>query len=166
MLTSGEESTSVRSSVQSTNYTITQNLEANKVGLELGSDGKTIVEATGRTKTSSSVSLVFKHRVFWGNVDNKVLSAVSVLPSNELRTDFRKEITGITTASDEYFCIAYPSSLGRLSKIVYNGAAPVLDDFEQPTEIEITNASGAQIRYYYYVSKNPGAFNNSILAFS
>lgn len=166
LLESNEESNSVRSSIQSSNYTITQNLEANKVGLELGSDGKTIVEATGRTRTSSSVSLTFKHRVFWGNTDSKTLTAVSSLINNELRNDFRKEITGITTDGDEYFCFAYPSVLGRLSKIVYNGAAPVLDDFEQPVEISITNASGATIRYYYYISKNPGAFNNSILAFS
>ena len=51
-----------------------------------------------------------------------------------------------------------------MSKIVQNGATPLLDGGFVKSEVSVTNAAGVAIDYYVYRTDKPGALkNNSFL---
>lgn len=146
------------------NTTYTQTISAPKYGLMVS--GSNVVPASGNDSKSASTSITFKHRLYYGAVtSNNPLEDVIKALTSELISTKTKEITNITTTGNQYYCFAYPASLGKLTKITQDGATPVLTAFTLLENINITNAAGLQIAMYVYVSNNVGAFTNNILKF-
>ena len=115
--------------------------------------------------TQATCSVSFRYRTFIGKTTNANPINKTGLTDNGLVTSRAKTVTSVTTNAGEYYCYMYPKTLGALTKIIQNGATPVLAAFRQ-TEINIINESGASISYYVYTSVNSGAFKNVELAFS
>lgn len=135
--------------------TYTQTLTAPKQGLMV--QGSQVVAAQGSDSTSDSATVTFLDRIYYGSSDNP-------RSGTKLQRGRASTLNGITTSATQYFVYSYPSSLGALTKITQNGAAPILDDFTRTTQT-ITNEAGFQIEYYVYTSKNKGAFTNVELKF-
>ena len=147
------------------NTTYTQTISAPKLGLMV--KGSDVVKAEGvNDSKSASTSITFKHRLYYGAVTSNNPSGEDIKTlTNELVSTKTKEITNITTTGNQYYCFAYPASLGKLTKITQDGATPVRTAFTLLENIKITNAAGLQIAMYVYVSNNVGAFTNNILKF-
>lgn len=146
------------------NTTYIQTISAPKYGLMVS--GSNVVPASGNDSKSASTYITFKHRLYYGAVtSNNPSGDVIKALTSELVSTKTKEITNITTTGDQYYCFAYPASLGKLTKITQDGATPVLTAFTLLENIKITNAAGLQIAMYVYVSNNVGAFTNNILKF-
>lgn len=144
-----------------TNTTISQNLYAPKLGLMVS--GSSVAPASGEDKTTVSASVTFKDRLYYGVVSSSTPNEAAIKAlTNELVSSRTKTISNITT--NQYYCYAYPQSLGALTKITQDGATPVLGAFTQKT-LTITNAAGLSVALYVYVSNNPGAFTNNELKF-
>lgn len=158
---SGNESGLLTLNNITTNTTISQNLYAPKLGLMVS--GSNVAPASGEDKTTTSVSVTFKDRLYYGVVSSFTPNEATIKAlTNELVSNRTKTISNITT--NQYYCYAYPQSLGALTKITQDGATPVLGAFTQKT-LTITNAAGLSVALYVYVSNNPGAFTNNELKF-
>lgn len=144
-----------------TNTTISQNLYAPKLGLMVS--GSNVTPASGEDKTTASVSVTFKDRLYYGVVSSSTPTESNIKAlTNELVSSRVKTVSNITAS--QYYCYAYPQSLGALTKITQDGATPVLGAFTQKT-LTITNAAGLSVALYVYISNNPGAFTNNELKF-
>ena len=144
-----------------TNTTISQNLYAPKLGLMVS--GSNVTPASGEDKTTASASITFKDRLYYGVVSSSTPTESNIKAlTSELVSNRAKTISNITAS--QYYCYAYPQSLGALTKITQDGATPVLGAFTQKT-LTITNAAGLSVALYVYVSNNPGAFTNNELKF-
>lgn len=141
------------------NKTYTVNLVAPKKGLMLS--GSTIVAATGNDTTKATAQVSFQHKRMWGVTTDPVNITFDAF---DLANSRAKTITGVTANTTQYYYYAYPKTLGALTKITQNGAAPVIEDFNR-VEKTIVNAAGASIAYYIYTTKNKGAFTNVELKF-
>lgn len=141
------------------NKTYTVNLVAPKKGLMLS--GSTIVAATGNDTTKATAQVSFQHKRMWGVTTDPVNITFDAF---DLANSRAKTITGVTANTTQYYYYAYPKTLGALTKITQNGAAPVIEDFNR-VEKTIVNAAGASIVYYIYTTKNKGAFTNVELKF-
>ena len=76
-------------------------------------------------------------------------------------------MTGVSTTASEYYVYAYPSKLGKLSKITMNDATPLLDGgFTFQTLTVKDPETGKQIEYNVYTSEQQGAFTNAKLDFA
>lgn len=146
----------------STNHTSKVTLSAPKKGLMVS--GTMVVPASGNDTTSATASVTFQHRRYYGVTTSATPTDIKSLASTGLVTSKGGTLTGVTANTSQYFCYAYPKSLGALSKITQNGAAPVLEDFNR-TEVTIVNDAGLSIVYYVYTTKNKGAFTNVELKF-
>lgn len=141
------------------NKTYTVNLVAPKKGLMLS--GSTIIAATGNDTTKATAQVSFQHKRMWGVTTDPVNITFDAF---DLANSRAKTITGVTANTTQYYYYAYPKTLGALTKITQNGAAPVIGDFNR-VEKTIVNAAGASIVYYIYTTKNKGAFTNVELKF-
>lgn len=144
-----------------TNTTISQSLFAPKLGLMVS--GSNVTPASGDDTTTASVSVKFKDMLYYGEISSSDPNeeAITAL-TNELVSSRIKTISNIT--ANQYYCYAYPQSLGALTKVTQDGATSVLGAFTQKT-LTITNAAGLSVALYVYVSNNPGAFTNNELKF-
>ena len=159
--TSNTNSTKQTSSNITSTTTFTQNIYAPKLGLMVS--GSNVTPASGEDKTTVSASVTFKDRLYYGVVSSSTPTESDIKTlTNELVSSRAKTISNIT--ADQYYCYAYPQSLGTLTKITQDGATPVLGAFTQKT-LTITNAAGLSVALYVYVSNNPGAFTNNELKF-
>ena len=120
---------------------------------------------SGELNSSVACTTTFKYRTFIGKTNNSNPTNKTGLTDAGLVTSRVKTVTGVKTNSGEYYCYMYPKALGALTKIIQNGATPVLSSFKR-TEISIINDAGVAFDYYVYTSVNDGAFNNVELAFS
>lgn len=144
-----------------TNRTFTQNLTAPKNGFMVS--GSNVVLASGVDTTSSSASVNFTSKIYYGASTSSTPSITSLTNSKQ-QTSRSNTLTKITATSEQYWSYAYPKDLGALTKITQNGASPVIEDFNR-TEQTVINDAGASIVYYIYTSKNRGAFTNVELKF-
>lgn len=151
--------------IVSASKSYTQKLYASKKGLETV-NGK-IKKATGNDTTNASIGVTFTHKIYWGLVTTKTIDAsiIKSLANSELSGSRGKEITKVTTSDNQYFIYAYPDSLGDLTGITQDGAAPILGDFDKGTVNIINDAEAPKISYRYYVSTNKGAFTNATVKF-
>lgn len=154
---------SAETSVQNivSNRTFTQSISSPKMGFMVS--GTSVIAASGNDITSSSVSVSFTSKVYYG-VSTSSTPVVTSLANSKQQSNRVNTLTGITATSDQYFVYAYPKDLGALTKITQNGASPVIEDFNR-TEQTVTNSAGLDIVYYVYTSKNKGAFTNVELKF-
>lgn len=155
--------TTISNIAASRNITVT--LRAAKKGFMVS--GSSVVQASGDDTTSASFRINIYSRRYYGVTTAAAPneSQVEALATTNLVNSRSLSVSGVTAASNQYYCYAYPKDLGALTTIVQNGAAPVLEDFNR-REVTITNKAGIQITYYVYTSKNRGAFQNVILAFN
>lgn len=128
--------------------------------------GSKLVKPSGEHSSSDSISVSFMNKAYVGQIDvntpnqNQIKSLTSCgLVSSKSRNE-----SGVTNDNTHYWCYAYPKSLGKLSKIIMNGATPVLGAFAVK-EITITNGSVDEVPYLCYISNNKGAFTNAQLSF-
>lgn len=141
--------------------TISVTLSAPKTGLM--TKGEDVVAAQGNDTKSDGVKVSFLHRRRWGltaesNITAEVVNALSGTDLNNSRT---AKLTGISATDTQYYVIAYPKAMGALTKIVQNGATPLLDGGFVRTEVTVINAAGVQIPYYVYRTEKPGALKNN-----
>lgn len=147
-----------------TDTTISATLAAAKTGLMVS--GNSVVLAKGNDTKTATAKVRFLHRRYWGlttekNMTGNVVKALSGTDLNNSRT---AKLTGISATDTQYYVIAYPKAMGELTKIVQNGATPLLDGGFVKSEVNVTNAAGVAIAYYVYRTVNPGALkNNSFL---
>lgn len=161
----GVQSQSYTLPYTSSNATVRIGIQAAKTGLMVS--GSNVVPATGDDTASASKSVSFRDRAFNGILEKAsaaiVESDIKGL-SNGLVTSRTKSVSGVTTTGTQYYCYAYPKSLGDLTTIIQNGAQPVLEAFTKKT-LTITNAAGLSVELNVYTSNNPGAFTNASLDF-
>ena len=161
----GVQSEEYDTGVVSANTTVKVGIQAAKTGLMV-SNGS-VVPASGMDTATATKSVTFRDRLYYGKVTKAPGSVTETdvkALTNELVSSKGKTITGITCSGTEYYCYAYPSSLGDISTIIQDGAQPVLGAFTKST-LSITNAAGLEVELNVYVSNNPGAFTGSKLQF-
>lgn len=144
--------------------TISATLAAAKTGLMVS--GSSVVLAKGNDTKTATAKVRFLHRRYWGLTTEKTVTAavVKALSGTDLNNTKTAKLTGISATDAQYYVIAYPKAMGNLSKIVQNGATPLLDGGFVKSEVNVTNAAGVAIVYYVYRTVNPGALkNNSFL---
>lgn len=144
--------------------TISATLAAAKTGLMVS--GSSVVMAKGNDTKTATAKVRFLHRRYWGLTTEKTVTAavVKALSGTDLNNTKTAKLTGISTTDAQYYVIAYPKAMGDLSKIVQNGATPLLDGGFVKSEVSVTNAAGVAIAYYVYRTDKPGALkNNSFL---
>ena len=125
--------------------------------------GSSVTPASGEDKTTASASITFKDRLYYGVVSSSTPTESNIKAlTSELVSSRTKTISNIT--ANQYYCYAYPQSLGALTKITQDGATPVLGAFTQKI-LTITNDAGVLVNLYVYISNNPGVFTNSKLKF-
>lgn len=144
--------------------TISATLAAAKTGLMVS--GSSVVLAKGNDTKTATAKVRFLHRRYWGLTTEKTVTAavVKALSGTDLNNTKVAKLTGISATDSQYYVIAYPKAMGELSKIVQNGATPLLDGGFVKSEVSVTNAAGVVIDYYVYRTDKPGALkNNSFL---
>ena len=144
--------------------TISATLAAAKTGLMVS--GSNVVLAKGNDTKTATAKVRFLHRRYWGLTTEKTVTAavVKALSGTDLNNTKVAKLTGISATDSQYYVIAYPKAMGELSKIVQNGATPLLDGGFVKSEVSVTNAAGVAIDYYVYRTDKPGALkNNSFL---
>ena len=158
----GIQSEIYQSPVISSDSIIKIGIQAEKTGLMVS--GSNVLPATGLDTASDSVSISFRHRLYWGNTSDSGDINITALSGTSLSTTKSRTILGVSTSKSEYFIYSYPKSLGKLSTIIQDGATPVLGAFTERV-VEITNSAGLLIEMYVYTSNNPGAFSGVTLEF-
>lgn len=144
--------------------TISATLAAAKTGLMVS--GSSVVLAKGNDTKTATAKVRFLHRRYWGLTTEKTVTAavVKALSGTDLNNTKVAKLTSISATDAQYYVIAYPKAMGELSKIVQNGATPLLDGGFIRSEVSVTNAAGVAIDYYVYRTDKPGALkNNSFL---
>lgn len=163
--TNGVNSDTVTKSDITTNSTFKVTLTAPKMGLMVS--GTKVLPASGNDEASASASVTFQGRRYYGITTNsspKTAADLSSLGNTNLTSSRTLSVSNVTTNTSQYYCYAYPKSLGALTAIIQNGAQPIIDAFNR-TEISIVNNAGLSIDYYVYTSKNVGAFTNATIEF-
>lgn len=147
-----------------TNTTIVATISAPKTGLMVvGSDVK---PASGNDSKAATAIVSFYHRRYFGlaSVSNITADVIKGLSKTDLNNSRTAKLEGISATDAQYYVIAYPKAMGELSKIVQNGATPLLNGGFEKSEVTVTNAAGASIVYLVYRTVNPGALkDNSFL---
>ena len=140
--------------------TISATLAAAKTGLMVS--GSSVVMAKGNDTKTATAKVRFLHRRYWGLTTEKTVTAavVKALSGTDLNNTKTAKLTGISATDAQYYVIAYPKAMGDLSKIVQNGATPLLDGGFVKSEVSVTNAAGVAITYYVYRTENPGALKD------
>ena len=129
--------------------------------------GTKLVKPSGEHAASVAVSVAFMDKAYIGQIDTLTpdQTKIKALTSRGLVNNKVRNESGVTNDNTHYWCYAYPKSLGMLSKIIMNGATPVLGAFITK-EVTVTNGSGNSVPYICYITSNKGAFTNAQLAFS
>ena len=147
-----------------TDTTISATIAAAKTGLMVvGSDVK---PASGNDTKTASASVHFYHRRYFGLASTSSITAdiIKGLSKTDLNNSRTAKLEGISATDAQYYVIAYPKAMGELTKIVQNGATPLLNGGFEKSEVTVTNAAGASIVYLVYRTVNPGALkDNSFL---
>lgn len=147
-----------------TDTTISATIAAAKTGLMVvGSDVK---PASGNDTKTASASVHFYHRRYFGlaSTSNITADVIKGLSKTDLNNSRTAKLEGISATDAQYYVIAYPKIMGELTKIVQNGATPLLNGGFVKSEVTVTNAAGASIVYLVYRTVNPGALkDNSFL---
>lgn len=140
--------------------TISATLAAAKTGLMVS--GSSVVMAKGNDTKTATAKVRFLHRRYWGLTTEKTVTAavVKALSGTDLNNTKTAKLTGISATDAQYYVIAYPKAMGDLSKIVQNGATPLLSGGFVKSEVSVTNAAGVAITYYVYRTENPGALKD------
>lgn len=138
-------------------------LQAKEVGLKTDSDGY-LVPASGFVKSSASVGVTFRNRLYYGVTTEAVITeeVIKSLGFKSLVQSNAQTLTGITQTDEQYFVYA---STSRITSIIQDGATPVLGAFIE-TQVDVTNAAGYKRTYYVYRTTNKKAFTNATLKFS
>ncbi len=95
-----------------------------------------------------------------------------VITANEIKNLVNSKFGTISntysnvTSGSDYIYYCYPDSLGLLSNIVMDGAAPILGAFTDLGVVQLTNDGGVNIDYRIYRSNAVNAFTNNTLNFS
>lgn len=140
-----------------TTYTVT--LSAPKRGLMVS--GTKVLPAAGNDTSAATAKVTFQDRRFYGTSTD---SNITSLGTSNLTASRTLTVNNITTSTSQYYCYAYPKSLGVLTAIIQNGAQPIIDAFNR-TEVSVVNNAGLSVDYYVYTSKNVGAFTNATIEF-
>ena len=141
--------------------TISVTLAAAKTGLMVS--GASVVLAKGNDTKTAQVKVNFLHRRRWGLTSESSVTAAVVksLSGTDLSGSKTMHLTGISATDAQYYVIAYPKAMGELTKIVQNGATPLLNGGFVKSEVTVVNDAGASIAYLVYRTEKPGALKDS-----
>lgn len=125
-----------------------------------------LTKPSGEIMNRAGISVEFKNKAYVGQIDTNTpdQNKIKTLTSRGLVSNKARNESGVTNDNAHYWCYAYPKSLGNLSKIIMNGATPVLAAFTVK-EVTVTNGSGDLVPYLCYITNNKGAFTNAQLSF-
>ena len=147
-----------------TNTTISATIAAAKTGLMVS--GTDVKPAAGNDTKTASASVTFYHRRYFGltTASSVTADAVKALTQTDLNNSKTAHLTSISATDSQYYVIAYPKAMGDLTKIVQNGATPLLNGGFVKSEVTVVNAAGASVVYLVYRTEKPGALkDNSFL---
>lgn len=160
----GELSEAVKYSDIVADKTITASIKAPKQGLVYKNGIIKWADSADVSTASTYARVHFQYKVVATQVVSEVTQSAleNLLTSTYALQDGRsKTLTGVTTSSAQYYVYAYPSKLGKLTKIVMNDATPLLDGgFTLSTISVVDPITKASIEYYVYTSVQKGAFTN------
>ena len=141
--------------------TIGVTLAAAKTGLMVS--GTSVVLAKGNDTKTAQVKVNFLHRRRWGLTSEPSVTAAVVksLSGTDLANSKTMHLTGISATDAQYYVIAYPKAMGELTKIVQNGATPLLNGGFVKSEVTVVNDAGASVAYLVYRTEKPGALKDS-----
>lgn len=145
-------------------YTVSVTIAAAKTGLMVS--GTDVKPATGNDTKSALAKVRFYHRRYFGltTASSVDAAAVKALAQTDLNNSKTAHLTGISATDSQYYVIAYPKAMGELTKIVQNGATPLLNGGFVKSEVTVVNNAGASIVYLVYRTEKPGALKeNSFL---
>lgn len=151
------------SSTTTKSYSVT--LAGAKQGLQVS--GANVVVATGNDTTSDTISVVFRHRIYFGVSSNTSLTEAQIKALGTSRFgDNTESFTGVSAGVGEYLYFIYDDQYSDLSNIILDGASPILGAFTKLTDVPITNPAGVAQNLKVYRSNAPNAFSNNSLNFS
>ena len=121
------------------------------------------VSAGSQSASTSSFSASFSHRRYYGLTTAQTITAdaIKALPSTELNNSKGGNFRNISASDTQYWVLAYPAALGDLTKIVQNGATPLLNGGFVKTQVDVVNAAGKTVKYNVYKTEKPGALKDS-----
>lgn len=164
----GEWSEKAEGTSITTSTTIKITLMSKEVGYKTNTSGF-LVPATGYVKSSASVGVSFRNRMYYGTTTVVDVSEETIkkLATKKLASSKSLTLADVTTSNGQYFLYAYPE---RLSKIRANGwdvwsvSTPKQGAFIEKT-VTVTNDAGYEQEYYTYITGNSGNLNKSTLEF-
>ena len=141
--------------------TISVTIAAAKTGLMVS--GSDVKPAAGNDTKSASAKVSFFRRRYFGLTDTSNVTAdkVKALAQTDLNNSKTAHLAGISATDSQYYVIAYPKAMGELTKIVQNGATPLLNGGFVKSEVTVVNEAGASIAYLVYRTDKPGALKDS-----
>ena len=154
---------------------ITASVKAPKQGLILVDGCIKASDGTAMDSKSATLKVHFDYKVVMGAVGAALtvsslqskLSALGQGGDYYQQSGKSKVVTGVSTTASQYYVYAYPSKLGKLSRITMNDATPLLDgEFTFQTLTVKDPETGKQIEYNVYTSEQQGAFTNAKLDFA
>ncbi len=154
---------------------ITASVKAPKQGLILVDGCIKASDGTAMNSKSATLKVHFDYKVVMGAVGAALtvsslqgkLSALGQGGDHYQQSGKSKVVTGVSTTASQYYVYAYPSKLGKLSRITMNDATPLLDGgFTFQTLTVKDPETGKQIEYNVYTSEQQGAFTNAKLDFA
>ena len=115
----------------------------------------TLIVADSASQASNSVSVEAANQIYYGVAADlsSVTSLTKVLSNNKART-----IT-VNAGVGQYIIYAYPARLGSNVEFWVENFE---GGFENPVELNLTNASGFTEKYYVYRSTNPNLGNTTV----
>lgn len=144
-------------------YSVT--LTGAKQGLQVS--GSNVVVASGNDTTSDSISVVFKHRIYFGYSINASLTEAQVKALGTVRFgDNTETFTSVLASGGTYTYFAYDDSYPDITSIIMDGALPILGAFTKIGTLPITNAGGVSKTLKIYKSNAVNAFVGNTLVFA
>jgi len=128
--------------------------------------GSQVQFPSGNDTTSDSISVTFASRSYLGYATTTTLTASEILAlSNNILTNTKaRTVSPVTATTGMYTYIVYDASLGALSNIIMDGAAPVLGAFTRLSDVVVTSLGGISVTMAVYKSNGTAAFTNNSLA--
>lgn len=151
--------------------TFTASIKAPKQGLVLSNGIIKKANSNDVDTKSASIRVHFQYKMVACGVSSAVTAtslADLLKAANTTKWSLvdgkARTLTGVTTATTDYYIIAYPSKLGALSKIVMNDATPLLADGFTSQKLTVTDpVTLKSLEYIIYTSVQKGAFTNAKL---
>lgn len=151
------------SSATTKSYSVT--LTGAKQGLQVS--GSNVIVATGNDTKSDTISVVFKHRIYFGYNTATSIGEAEIKALATVRFgDNTETFSSVLASGGKYVYFCYDNSYSDLTSCVMDGAYQIIGAFTKLSDVVITNAGGVSKTYKIYRSNAVDAFVGNTLVFS